>query len=250
MERAIPRLYSELASWFHLLTAPEDYAEEAEIFRQVIAENCTGTPRTVLELGSGGGNNASHMKAHFAMTLVDISREMLDRSRGLNPECEHLEGDMRTIRLGRQFDVVFVHDAISYLTGEDDLGAAMETAFAHCRPGGVALFVPDCVRETFRPGTRRGGHDAPDGRGLRYVQWTWDPEPADTSYVVDFGILLRERDGAVDVEHDRHEYGLFPRATWLHLLDAAGFDARSRPLAHSKVEPGSWEAFVGKRPTG
>ena len=27
-----PLLYSELAGWFHLLTAPEDYEEEAEIF--------------------------------------------------------------------------------------------------------------------------------------------------------------------------------------------------------------------------
>ena len=30
-------------------------------------------------------------------------------------------GDMRTLRLERTFDVVFIHDAISYLTTEDDL---------------------------------------------------------------------------------------------------------------------------------
>ena len=48
---------------------------------------------------------------------------MLALSATLNPECEHLEGDMRTLRLGRTFDVVFIHDAISYLTTEDDLRA-------------------------------------------------------------------------------------------------------------------------------
>jgi SAM-dependent methyltransferase len=244
---AAPRLYGELATWFHLLTAPEDYAEEAEIFRRIIADNCDGPALTVLELGSGGGNNASHLKAHFALTLVDRSLEMLGVSRELNPECEHVEGDMRTVRLGRQFDAVFVHDAVSYLTSEDDIGAAMETAFAHCRPGGVALFVPDCVRETFKPETRHGGHDSPDGQGLRYVEWTWDPDPADTSYLMELGMLLREPDGAVAVEHDRHELGLFSRATWLRLLAEVGFDARSLPLAHSKLEPGSWEVFVGKR---
>ena len=35
------------------------------------------------------------------MTLVDLSEEMLAVSRELNPECEHLQGDMRTLRLGR-----------------------------------------------------------------------------------------------------------------------------------------------------
>lgn len=48
------------------------------------------------------------------MTLVDLSPEMLTTSCALNPECEHLPGDMRTVRLGRLFDAVFIHDAIIY----------------------------------------------------------------------------------------------------------------------------------------
>src|SRR5436190_3075338 len=107
-----PKLYGELADWFRLLTAPEDYAEEAELYRALVVEGCAFPPRTVLELGSGGGNNASHLKRHFEMTLVDRSREMLAISRSLNPECEHLVGDMRSVRLGRTFDAVFVHDAV------------------------------------------------------------------------------------------------------------------------------------------
>src|SRR3972149_1508073 len=69
-----------------------------------LGQACRTAPHTVLELGSGGGNNASHMKAHFKLTLVDRSPAMLAVSRALNPECEHLEGDMRTLRLGRGFD--------------------------------------------------------------------------------------------------------------------------------------------------
>lgn len=244
----VPRLYRDLASWFHLLTAPADYAEEAEFFRKLIVERCDGPARTLLELGSGGGNNASHLKAHFEMTLVDLSPEMLSVSLSLNPECEHVEGDMRTVRLGREFDAAFVHDAVMYLTTEDDLKAAMETACAHVRPGGVALFVPDHVRETFSPGTRHGGHDAPDGRGLRYVEWVWDPDRSDSTYIVDFAMLLRETDGLVRVEHDRHVFGMFPRETWLGLLAEAGFEATVVPLVHSKVEPGSCDVFVGRRP--
>ena len=82
-----------------------------------------GRARTLLELGSGGGNNASHPKASYACTLTDRSPEMLELSRSLTPECEHVHGDMRTLRLGRSFDAVFVHDALMYLTSEDDLAA-------------------------------------------------------------------------------------------------------------------------------
>jgi SAM-dependent methyltransferase len=243
------RLYRELAAWWPLFSAPADYAEEAAIYRSVLAETAQPPLTTVLELGSGGGNNASHLKEHVQLTLVDLSPGMLEVSRALNPECEHVEGDMRTVRLGRVFDAVFVHDAVNYMTTEQDLRMAMETAFVHCRPGGAALFAPDHLRENFRTGTDHGGHDG-DGRGVRYLEWTWDPDPVDTTYLVDYAYLLRNADGSVEVEHDRHVEGLFPRATWLRLLDRVGFRARPVPIEHSELEPGSYEVFVGARPAG
>jgi SAM-dependent methyltransferase len=218
----IPKLYDELASWWPLLSVPEDYADEAAFFHRTLLDACAQPPQTLLELGSGGGNNASHLKAHFHMTLVDRAPGMLAVSRALNPECEHIEGDMRTLRLGRLFDAVFIHDAIMYLTSERELRQAIETCFVHCRPGGAALLAPDYVRENFQPTTEHGGHDGA-GRGLRYLEWTWDPDPTDCTYLTDFAYLLREADGAVRVEHDRHVEGLFPRATWLRLLSEVGF---------------------------
>ena len=187
----------------------------------------------MLELGSGGGNNASHMKAHFPqMTLTDLSEGMLELSRTINPELEHVQGDMRTLRLGREFDAVFVHDAVVYMTTEADLRAAIETAAVHCRAGGVALFAPDHLRENFAPSTDHGGHDGEDGRGLRYLEWTWDPDPSDDTYTVDFAYLLREPDGTARVEQDRHLEGLFSRETWLRLLGtpASTADRAVRPL--------------------
>ena len=242
-----PKLYRELADWFHLLTRPEDYAEEAAFYIETLRASAVHPIHTVLELGSGGGNNASHMKSEFHLTLIDISTEMIALSRRLNPECEHIQGDMRTFRLGRDFDAVFVHDAIGYMTSEADLRSAMQTAFVHCRPGGAALFAPDAVRETFRPVTDHGGHDG-DGRALRYVEWTWDPEPADTVYVTDFAYLLRESSGDVRVAYDRHLLGLFPRATWMDLLVETGFKARAILSQHSEEER-PLDVFVGLRPT-
>jgi len=243
----LPRLYLEFAPWWPLLSAPADYAEEAAFFRRLLTQACRRPPREVLELGSGGGNNASHLKAHFTMTLVDLAPAMLAVSRRLNPECAHIAGDMRSIRLDRQFDAVFVHDAVSYMTTEADLARAVATAHAHCRPGGAALFAPDHTRESFASATKHGGHDG-DARALRYVEWCWDPDASDTLYRCDFAYLLRDAAGSVRVEADRHVMGLFPRQTWLATIEAVGFEARAVPFEHSEAGPNPPDVFLGVRP--
>jgi SAM-dependent methyltransferase len=242
------KLYGDLASWWPLMSSPDDYEEEAAFYLQALLDAGTRPPRTLLELGSGGGNNASHMKSRFQeAVLVDLSPGMLEVSRRLNPECEHVQGDMRAVRLGRTFDRVFVHDAVCYMTTEADLRRAMETAWEHCAPGGAALFAPDHLRENFAPSTDHGGHDGQE-RALRYLEWTWDPDPADTAYTVDYTYMLREADGSVRVEHDRHVEGLFSRGDWLRLLAEVGFEASTVPFDHSELEPGTYEVFVARKP--
>src|SRR5690349_13246328 len=70
-----PRLYTDLASWFHLLTAPEDYGDEADYYWGCIVDALGGEPQTLLELGSGGGNMALHYKRRVTATLTDLSSE-------------------------------------------------------------------------------------------------------------------------------------------------------------------------------
>ncbi len=243
----LPKLYRELADWWPILSAPEDYAEEADFYRQALTSACSFPPRTLLELGSGGGNNASHLKKHFQMTLVDVSPGMLAVSQELNPECEHIQGDMRTLRLGRQFDVVFIHDAIVYMTSEEDLRLAIKTAYEHCNPGGVALFAPDHTRETFKPDTQHGGHDR-GRRSMRYLEWTWDPDPDDTTYTSLMVYVLREGVDQIRCIHDRHTCGLFSSDFWLGVITEVGFRARSVPFEHSQMEPGSCKVFLGLKP--
>ncbi len=72
----LPALYGELASWWPLLSSPDDHAEEADIYVRAIRDACTARPQTVLELGCGGGNCALHMKAGEGVRaiLVDGTR--------------------------------------------------------------------------------------------------------------------------------------------------------------------------------
>lgn len=218
-------LYTDLAAWWPLISAPADYAAEAGFFKEVLVEFSSKPPQTVLELGCGGGNNASFLKHSFHMTLVDLSAQMLAVSQKLNPECEHIQGDMRTLALGRLFDAVFVHDAVTYMTSLRELRNAVLTAYEHCRVEGVALFVPDFTRETFKPSTEHGGHDAKK-KGARYLSWTYDPDPEDSTYVSEYAYLLRDKHGVVQCAYDRHVLGLFSQQEWLTVLSDVGFDPK------------------------
>jgi hypothetical protein len=144
------------------------------------------------------------------------------------------------------FDAVFVHDAVMYMATLDDLRAAIETAAVHVRPGGVALLVPDTLRETYADEVRHGGHDGEDGRSLRYLEWAHDPDPSDTTFDVDFAVLLREPDAPVRLVHDHHVFGLFARDVWLRLITGAGLDLVTIDVEHP--HPGEFEAFAAVRP--
>jgi SAM-dependent methyltransferase len=230
-------LYHELADWWPLISPPGEYvADAAEI---VAAFGTAQIPvHDVLDLGSGGGHVAAHLKDHYSLTLVDLSPDMLAVSRRLNPECLHLPGDMLTVRLQRLFDGVLVHDAVDYVTGEADLRLVIDTAFAHCRDGGVAVFAPDHTAETFLASTGGGGGDGTDGRRASFRERTSDPDSSDDWILAEYEFTLRDASGGVRVVREAHRLGSFRRDTWLALLVAAGFTAETRVIEEAYVVAG------------
>ncbi|MBC8072616.1 MAG: methyltransferase domain-containing protein [Deltaproteobacteria bacterium] len=239
-----PLLYGELVDWYRLLDPPDDHADEVASFIAAFERAIEGPSTTLLELGSGAGHNAVHLAQRFTCTLSDVSAPMLELGRALLPDAEHVLGDMRTLRLGRSFDAVLVHDAVTYMTTEADLRAAIETAYLHTRPGGAAIFTPDQLRESFSESTEL--HEADDGeRSLRCMMWSWDPDPHDTACMTEYAFLLR--DGTdVRAVHERHVEGLFPRATWIALLEGVGYrvEGIARPIGDGEHD----EVLLCRRP--
>lgn len=239
--------YEKLAEWWPLISPVSEYAEEAaEVGR--IVEAYAPTARTLLELGSGGGHNAFYLKRRYAMTLTDRSDAMLRVSEALNPECVHIAGDMRTLALGRTFDVVFAHDAIDYMASEADLAAAFCVAADHLAPGGLFVCIPDHVAERFEPGFDAGGSDADDGRGVRYLEWTLPVRPGASTAVTVYSFITRDADGHVRSFCEEHVTGVFAEATWVRLLAEAGFAVA---VLDEQVAPGDdrppRRVFVARR---
>lgn len=234
-------MYDDLATWWPLLSPVEDYAEEAAYFLEVLESSGIPAEASLIEFGCGGGNNAWHMKKRFReVVLTDLSPSMLAISAEVNPECEHVAGDMRTLDVGRTFDAVFIHDAIDYMTSVEDLNSVFLNVARHTRPGGVALLVPDYTRESFEAGSDHGGSDGA-GRGLRFLEWCHDPDPDDCEIVVDYVFICREGDAPPQVSHETHHCGLFARDVWFNGLAAAGFSVTMLEDDYGR------EVFLGRR---
>ena len=217
------RLYHDLSYLWPLFSPPDEYADEAEVYLQVLGSKLGPGPHSILELGVGGGHLLSHLTGEYDAVAVDISEDMLSLSRRLNPTVKHHVGDMRSIRLNARFAAVLIHDAIDYMLTEDDVEAALATVRAHLRSGGILLAAPDWFRETYPGKHTMTWHQDHGNITLDVAEHLPDIAPNNTVVDSTFIYTLREGD-RVTVEHDPHTTGLFPRDTWVRLIQEAGFD--------------------------
>ena len=245
----VPRLYDDLAWLWPLLSPPEDYAPEAEALRDLIAQHFGdrrgGERLSLLELGAGGGHTLVHLADAFDCVAVDLSEAMLGNCRALVPGAQAIVGDMRTLRLGRTFDIVLVHDAIDYMTTAEDARATCATIAAHLAPGGVAFVAPTYTRETFIDGEVADDGTTTDAEELTYFSYVHDPDPADDQFEMILLYLIRDRprkgtSRQVQVVEDRHTCGLFSAADWLGFCRDAGL------VAHHEADDVGWSLFVAR----
>jgi SAM-dependent methyltransferase len=227
-------MYSDLAWTWAVISPKEDYVDEAETFYHLLSEQAKIEVKEVLHLGCGGGHIDYSLKQRVRLTGVDLSPEMLALASALNPEVEYRVGDMRSVRLGRQFDGVFVADSIDYMLTEADLRRAFETAFAHLRPGGVFCTYSESTPERFEQNATFGSSHKGEDLEIALIENTYDPDPQDTTYELTYVYLIR-RQGQLTVVTDRHEAGIFPPATWNKILEETGFAVQTGEFGEERV---------------
>lgn len=249
MSSAVPSLYGPLASLWPLLSPPDDYIPEADHVRKVLRHflamfpaSQPDAPATIMELGAGGGHTLHHLTDEFHAVAVDLSDEMLANSRRLNPTVEHIVGDMRTLRLGRTFDAVLLHDAVDYMTTPHDAIAALMTASTHLRPGGVALVAPTYVRESFDDNQMSGDFHSSETMELGYTSHVRFMPGREDQIELNLTLMIRE-DASLRIERDRHVCGLFTSADWRRWLIDVGLN----PADNVPEGEVPWNLFVAVR---
>lgn len=231
MKKTKWRVYSDLAWTEHIITSPEDWAEETELLSKVIKEHSKIEPRTLLHLGCGAGVNDYTFKRHFKVTGVDLGPDMLEMARNLNPEVTYLNGDMRTIRLKECFDAVAIPDSIGHMTTVGHLQKAIFTADKHLKPGGVLLIVAN-IKEEFR-GNNFVYTGSKGDVEITIFENNYIPAPDGTTYEATAVFLIR-RKGKLEIHSDTETIGLFNLKTWLDLLkEEAGLEVKQMKLEHS-----------------
>ena len=110
----VPRIGSDLAWAWPLISPPEDYQQEAEDFTAQLRAHARRPLRTLLHLGCGGGHLDHWFQAHFAVTGVDLSPEMLRIARtkaeaaGVAERVTLVEGDYAGAPPGGIYRLAFV----------------------------------------------------------------------------------------------------------------------------------------------
>ena len=220
-------LYTDLA-WLWPLwgDASNEYANYCRHVVSLIRRHAERPIRILLDIGCGGGKNVLNLKESFNVMGLDLSPTMIAQAKELNPECDFIQGDMRTFQLDRTFDAILMDDAISHMIGRADFAAAFRTAFRHLNTGGILVATPDVTTETFRQNktiVTPAMHSATrDDLDVVFVENTYDPDAADDHYETTIIYLIRDQ-GRLRIETDHWRMGLFSLDTWRTVLHEAGF---------------------------
>lgn len=242
--------YNELAWTDALLADPARYECEVAVYADLIDRAATVPPLTMLHLGCGAGGHDRFFKRRYAVTGVDLSVGMLEMARDANPDVEYLHDDMRSVDLGRQFDIVAIPDSIDYMVTLDDLGQAIKTAVAHLKTGGILLVVAN-VEERFHDNNFAYTAEK-NGVHVTLLENDYASRLRPNTYEATLVYLIR-RNGQLSIHTDQHILGLFPERAWQHVLDDAKVAIQQTTLSHTYdkhvLDDGEHQptVFVGRR---
>lgn len=215
------KMYSSLSYLWPFLNPLEEFSKEAERINQIIHPFVqSGTRPAMLEFGSGGGRLLSHFTRNFETHGVDLSTDMIKQSKVLNPSTIHTVGDMRSIDLGKAFDVILIGDSIGYAVSEEDLISTIGNCAKHLQSGGVLILAPDWTAETFRGNNLWSCKVNTHSSEVSLVEYQWQPDnaPGEIHSLFVFMVSGKE-DTMVDVDH--HRFGLHSNSVWKAAIDSA-----------------------------
>ncbi|MDZ4121616.1 MAG: class I SAM-dependent methyltransferase, partial [Candidatus Cloacimonadaceae bacterium] len=191
------RLYKDLAWLWKLWGDPhKEYAEYSNYVMQNLQHLYPKRIESILVLGCGGGKNVFTVKKFGRTIGLDISPDMLNLAKQLNPEVDFVCADMRTFSLGSTFDAIFIDDAVSYMISEEDLSQLFTCCINHLKPGGVLSVSPDKTTENFQNNATETFRSIPHSQypdtEIVYIVNDYDPDADDNTYETTFLYLIRQ----------------------------------------------------------
>lgn len=218
-------LYRELR--LYDLVFPDSDETTGGMLRTAIRWYLPGMPRSMLDVGCGTGQHLEALSRIIPECYgVDLLESNIAYARSVRAGIRFHVGDMRTVRLGRTFDLVTcLGNTLSYALTDHDLADTVSTFAAHAH-GGTLLVVDPLNARTY---LESGGFEE------RIEGQVAMPEFKATSVSLheldrEARVLKRTRTwhimGRLDVE-DYAEYRLLFPEEVQQMLEAGGFQVLS-----------------------
>ena len=235
------RLYNDLSWLWPLWEDVEVYKLETEQYSKLIRRYSGNEVQTLLDLGCGGGKHAYHFKRYYSVTGLDISKQMLSNAQALNPDCTFHLGDMRSFDLKKEFDALFMNDAVMYITSLEDLNKTFSSAYKHLSAGGMMICPLETWQENFKQNHTSISTSKSDNLEITFIENNYDPDTEDTSTETVLIYLIREN-GKLRIENDLHITGLFSLDTWREVIKDCGFKLYEELV---KTDIGTIPVYIG-----
>jgi len=232
-------LHNQLAKYYDRVYSFKDYLDEAVRLQNLIIKYLESGGNSLLDVACGTGLHLKHLRDDFSCTGVDVSKSMLKIARKNAKGVTFKEADMKTFRLGKQFDVIVcLLSSIGYVKTAASLEKTICNFSKHLKKGGLALIEPSHAKSAYVSGEPRiTTYDGKDAKIAR-VNFT---KIRQSTAVLNMHILIAERGRDAKYFVDRHELGLFGINSTLRIMKAAGL--KSKYLKNGLMS--GRELFVG-----
>jgi SAM-dependent methyltransferase len=208
---------------FYELVYPEPNDETPMMCRRMFTRYLAQPPRSILDIGCGTGRDLDSLSRGCPDCWgVDYLPEMIEFAKARRPHLHLAVGDMRTLRLGRTFDVIMsMGSAFMYALTNADVARTLDTLVAHSHAG--TLLILDINNAA----SYLGGEHFQQTSELRVSSPQFTAE-AHSTHTLDRRrqVLVRRRTWSIQghgVVEDFCEYRMFFPAELEHLLSERGF---------------------------
>jgi len=217
-------LYGDLARYYDKIYQGKDYVKDIDRLQGLLDRYGPPPGDELLDIGCGTGNHVEILEKRFRCTGVDVEEEMLAIAREKVPSATFVEGDMRSIDLGREYDVVTsLFGTLGYARDEDGLWGTIENMARHLRPGGLMVVDPWYTPDRWIDGfVNLTTVDEPELKIARVGHSTRIEEISR----MELHYLVAEKGVGVRHYEEVHEMGLFEVELVLGSMREAGLDAR------------------------
>jgi len=232
-------LHGTLAKYYDRIYSFKDYLDEAVRVQNLIMKYSESGGNTLLDVACGTGRHLKHLKDDFSCMGVDASKAMLKIARKNVKGVTFKEADMKSLKLGKQFDVITcLLSSIGYVKTYSNLNKTIHNFAKHLKKGGIALIEPSDANSYYVKGEPRitvyDGKDAKIAR-VNVVKIR------QATALLNMHITIAEKGKDANYFMDTHELGLFGINKTLGIMKEAGF--KSKYLKNGLM-PGR-ELFIG-----